>query len=41
MYEFIEDFAPHLSRELVADAFGCHTKAELAELFSHLDLPVY
>ncbi|CAA0118750.1 HTH-type transcriptional regulator CysB [Halioglobus japonicus] len=41
MYEFIEDFAPHLSRDLVSDAFGCHTKAELAELFSHLELPVY
>jgi len=40
MYEFIEDFAPHLSRDLVADAFGCQTKAELADLFSHLDLPV-
>jgi LysR family cys regulon transcriptional activator len=41
MYEFIEHFAPHLSREVVADAFACQTKAELAELFSHLDLPVY
>jgi LysR family cys regulon transcriptional activator len=41
MYEFIEDFAPHLSRDLVTDAFGCQTKAELADLFSHLVLPVY
>jgi len=41
MYEFIEQFAPHLSRDVVADAFGCQTKAELADLFSHLDLPVY
>ena len=41
MYEFIEDFAPHLSRDLVTDAFGCHNQAELAELFSHLELPVY
>jgi LysR family cys regulon transcriptional activator len=41
MYEFIEDFAPHLSRDLVTDAFGCQNKAELAELFSHLELPVY
>jgi LysR family cys regulon transcriptional activator len=41
MYEFVEDFAPHLSRDLVTDAFGCQTKAELAELFSHLELPVY
>jgi LysR family transcriptional regulator, cys regulon transcriptional activator len=41
MYEFIEDFAPHLSRDLVVDAFGCQTKAELSDLFSHLELPVF
>jgi len=41
MYEFIEQFAPHLSRDVVTDAFGCQTKAELSDLFSHLDLPVY
>jgi LysR family transcriptional regulator, cys regulon transcriptional activator len=41
MYEFIESFAPHLSRELVTEAFACETKAELADLFSHLELPVY
>ena len=41
MYEFIEDFAPHLTREVVQDAFQRHTKAELEELFSHLKLPVY
>jgi LysR family cys regulon transcriptional activator len=41
MYEFMEDFAPHLSRDLVADAFGCQSRAELAELFSHIDLPIY
>jgi len=41
MYEFIEDFAPHLSRDLVTDAFGCQSRAELADLFSHIELPVY
>jgi len=41
MYEFIEDFAPHLSRDLVTDAFGCQNKAEMADLFSHLELPTY
>jgi LysR family cys regulon transcriptional activator len=41
MYEFIEHFAPHLSRDVVAEAFMCQTKAELADLFSHLELPVY
>ena len=41
MYEFIEDFAPHLNRDVVQEAFQRHTKAELDELFSHLELPVY
>ncbi|MDX1733765.1 MAG: HTH-type transcriptional regulator CysB [Halioglobus sp.] len=41
MYEFIEDFAPHLSRDVVQEAFGCHSKAELEELFSTVELPVY
>jgi LysR family cys regulon transcriptional activator len=40
MYDFIEDFAPHLTRELVSEAFARHSKAELDELFSHLELPV-
>ena len=41
MYEFIEDFAPHLTRDVVQEAFACSTRAALEELFSHLDLPVY
>ena len=41
MYEFIEDFAPHLSRDIVDEAFQRHSKSELEELFSHLELPVY
>jgi LysR family cys regulon transcriptional activator len=41
MYEFIEDFAPHLTRDLVTAAFNCQDKVELADLFSHLVLPVY
>ena len=41
MYEFIEDFAPHLSRDVVQEAFSCSNKAALEELFSHLELPVY
>ena len=41
MYEFISDFAPHLSRDLVQEAFQRKTRAELEELFSDLDLPVY
>lgn len=39
MYEFIEDFAPHLNRELVKEAFQRKTRAELDELFSDLKLP--
>ncbi|MFT6051759.1 MAG: LysR family cys regulon transcriptional activator [Halioglobus sp.] len=41
MYEFIEDFAPHLNRDVVTEAFKRHSKVELDELFSHYELPVY
>jgi len=41
MYEFIEDFAPHLTRDVVEEVFQHHSKAELEEFFSHIELPVY
>ena len=41
MYDFIEKFAPHLKREVVDEAVERHTRAELDELFNHLDLPNY
>ena len=41
MYDFIEKFAPHLTREVVDIAVERHTRSELEELFSHIDLPVY
>ncbi len=41
MYEFIEDFAPHLTRDVVQEAFGCHTKTELESLFATIELPTY
>ncbi|WOJ95947.1 HTH-type transcriptional regulator CysB [Congregibacter brevis] len=41
MYDFISDFAPHLSRELVQEAFQRKTRSELEELFSDLQLPEY
>jgi len=41
MYDFIQDFAPHLTREIVTEAVQRHSKAELDELFSHLELPVF
>lgn len=41
MYDFIELFAPHLTREVVTQAYNCHTRAEMEEVFSSIDLPVY
>jgi len=41
MYEFIEDFAPHLTRDIVHEAFHCHSRAELEALFAAVELPVY
>jgi len=41
MYDFIEQFAPHLKRELIDEALSRQTKAEIDELFGHLELPVY
>ena len=40
MYDFIELFAPHLTRDVVDAAFQRHSKADLEDLFSHLELPV-
>ncbi len=41
MYEFIEEFAPHLTKEVINEAFNRHSKMELDELFSNVQLPVY
>ncbi len=41
MYDFIELFAPHLTRDVVEAAFARHSKAELDDLFSHLELPTF
>ncbi len=41
MYEFIELFAPHLTKEVVTEAYSRHSKAEVEELFSHIDLPTF
>ncbi|GAB2520305.1 HTH-type transcriptional regulator CysB [Microbulbifer agarilyticus] len=41
MYEFFQQFAPHLTRELVDQAAQASSRAEVDELFSHIDLPVY
>ena len=41
MYDFIEAFAPHLTRERVNQAVQCHSKAEVDELFATVKLPVH
>ena len=40
MYQFMQEFAPHLTRELVDEAVHCHNRDELDKLFSHIELPV-
>ena len=39
MYEFIELFAPHLTKSLVEEAYQRHTKQDLEELFVNMELP--
>jgi len=39
MYDFIEKFAPHLTHDVVNEAVSLHTKSEVDDLFSHLELP--
>jgi LysR family cys regulon transcriptional activator len=41
MCDFIEKFAPHLTRDLLAKAVQCHNKTELDELFEGIELPIY
>jgi LysR family cys regulon transcriptional activator len=41
MYEFIELFAPHLTREVVDKAWHLQGKAEVEALFENVELPTY
>ena len=41
MYDFVELFAPHLTPELVDQAYQCHSKQELDALFESIELPTY
>ncbi len=42
MYEFISRFAPHLTKDIVDEAYHRHSnKAELGELFEGIELPTY
>ena len=40
MYEFMREFAPHLTRDLVDKAVRCHSRDELDALFAGIELPV-
>lgn len=40
MYEFMELFAPHLTKQVVEDAFSKSNRAELEELFAGIELPI-
>ncbi|UJJ31771.1 HTH-type transcriptional regulator CysB [Halopseudomonas maritima] len=40
MYEFIEAFAPHLTRDVIEQALLCGNKVELEALFDGVELPV-
>ena len=39
MYDFIKEFAPHLTKDIVQEATQLHNKAEVDELFSNIHLP--
>jgi LysR family cys regulon transcriptional activator len=41
MYDFIELFAPHLTRAVVDEAYHRHSKSEVEGLFEHFELPTY
>jgi len=41
MYDFIEAFAPHLTRERIEEVLQCATRAEVEALFESVDLPTY
>lgn len=41
MYEFIEQFAPHLKRELIDAALASESRAQRKRLFDEIELPVY
>ncbi|SDT99423.1 HTH-type transcriptional regulator CysB [Halopseudomonas salegens] len=40
MYDFIQAFAPHLTREIVDQALAAHTRQELEALFAGIELPL-
>lgn len=41
MFDFIEQFAPHLTKTVVDDAYNCNTKVELDDLFENMQIPTF
>lgn len=41
MYDFIVELAPHLTRDIVQEALSRSNPSERAELYEHIELPVY
>lgn len=41
MCDFVQQFAPHLDRDLLEEALACRNKIELDELFDGIELPTY
>ncbi|MFA5677662.1 MAG: HTH-type transcriptional regulator CysB [Pseudomonas sp.] len=41
MYDFIETFAPHLTRERIEEVLECQNRVEVETLFESVELPVY
>jgi LysR family cys regulon transcriptional activator len=40
MFDFMERFAPHLTRPVVEQALSLKSSAEIEEMFKDIDLPV-
>jgi LysR family cys regulon transcriptional activator len=41
MYDFIEKFAPHLTKDIINEAFNRHSRLELDELFEDIEIPTH
>lgn len=41
MYDFIELFAPHLTKKIIDEAYNRQSKLELDELFANIELPTH
>ncbi len=39
MFDFIQQFAPHLTKEVVQQVLSCSNRAEIDEIFAHQVLP--